>query len=600
MPATPDRTTLAGRLAALRAELAGRGLDGFIVPRADSYLNEYVPPDAERLAWLTGFTGSAGAAVVLAGRAAIFIDGRYVEQAAAETDPALWERCHLIEAPPAQWLRASLRPGQKFGIDPWLHGSEARSRLEAAIREAGAAPVLLESNPLDAVWHDRPPPPAGPALAHAERFAGKSSAAKRAEIAAQLGEARQDAAIVSATDSVAWLLNIRGRDVDFNPIVLASSIVHADGRVDLFTAPGKIPPALAAHLGNAVSVHAPDALAGAVAALCGRRVRLDPERSASWYDDALKAAGAIVVPGMDPCVLAKARKNVVEIAGMRAAHLRDGVAMCRFLAWLDRTAAGGGQTELSAAARLLALRAEGEHFVGESFPAISAAGPHGAIIHYRPAPTTDRPIVAGETYLIDCGAQYLDGTTDITRTVLIGAAPPDLAELRGRATRVLKGHIAIATLRFPQGVAGPHIDAFARRALWEVGLDYDHGTGHGVGAYLNVHEGPCGISRAAKPIPLASGMVLSNEPGFYLPGRYGIRLENLELVVEREGATKPFLGFEALTLAPFDRRLIDPLLLGDAERGWLDAYHARVLAEIGPHLAADEAAWLAAACAPVS
>ena len=599
MPAPPDRTIMADRLAALRAELAKRGLDGFIVPRADAFLNEYVPPNAERLAWLTGFTGSAGAAVVLADRAAIFIDGRYVEQAARETDPALWQRRHLVEEPPAQWLRAHLHAGQKFGIDPWLHSADARARLDGAIRDAGAESVLVTSNPVDAVWPDRPPPPPDPAVVHDERFAGKSSAAKRAELAAQLVEAKEDAAIVSATDSVAWLLNIRGRDVDFNPIVLASAIVHADGRVELFTAPGKIPPALQVHLGNAVSVHAPDALAGAVAGLAGKRVRVDPDRAPSWFADALRQAGATVVAGQDPCVLPKARKNGAELAGMRAAHLRDGVAVCRYLAWLDRVAALGGQTELSAAAQLLSLRAEGEHFVGESFPAISAAGPHGAIIHYRPTQATDRRIMPGETYLIDCGAQYLDGTTDVTRTVLVGDAPADLPEIRDRATRVLKGHIAIATLRFPQGVAGPHIDAFARRALWDIGLDYDHGTGHGVGAYLNVHEGPCGISRAAKPIPLAPGMVISNEPGFYLPGRYGIRLENLELVVERGGATKPFLGFEALTFAPFDRRLIEPSLLTEAERTWLDGYHARVLATIGPLLGEEDLSWLQAASAPI-
>lgn len=589
----------AERLAALRDELARRRLDGFIVPRADAFLNEYVPADAERLAWLTGFTGSAGAAVVLADRAALFVDGRYTAQAASETDAALWQRCHLIEEPPAQWLRAALRPGQRFGIDPWLHGTDARARLESAIREAGAEMVLVATNPVDSVWRDRPAPPGEPAFAHDEALAGRSSAAKRAEIAARLVEAKEDAAIVSATDSVAWLLNIRGRDVAFNPIVLASCIVHADGRVDLFAAPGKFPPGLQAHLGNAVAVHAPDALPGAIAALSGRRVRVDPERAPSWFADALKAAGATVVTGQDPCVMPKARKNAAELAGMRAAHLRDGVAVCRYLAWLDRVASSGGQSELSAAAQLLAFRAEGENFVGESFPAISAAGPHGAIIHYRPMPATDRRISPGETYLIDCGAQYLDGTTDVTRTVLIGDPPPDIAEIRDRATRVLKGHIAIATLRFPQGVAGPHIDAFARRALWEVGLDYDHGTGHGVGAYLNVHEGPCGISRAAKMIPLAPGMVLSNEPGFYLPGRWGIRLENLELVVERGGEGRVFLAFEALTLAPFDRRLIEAALLGAPERAWLDAYHARVLAVIGPLLDATDRGWLEAACAPL-
>ncbi len=592
-------TTGPERLGALRAELARQGLDGVIVPRADAYLNEYVAADEERLAWLSGFTGSAGAAVVLADRAAIFVDGRYSLQAAAETDPALWERCHLIEQPPAQWLRAALKPGQKFGLDPWLHSIEARARLEAAIREAGAEPVLLAANPVDAVWRDRPPAPAGAAVLHPEALAGESSSAKRAELAQGLAEAKEDAAIITATDSIAWLLNIRGQDVAYNPIALARAILYADGRVDLFAAEGKFPPALAPHLGNAVSLAPPAALPARIASLAGRRVRVDPDRTPSWFADALKAAGAVVVAAPDPCALPKARKNAAEIAGIEAAHLRDAVAVCHFLAWLDRVAAQGGETEISAAARLLAFRAEGENFVGESFPAISAAGEHGAIIHYRPTPATDRPIRPGETYLIDCGAQYLDGTTDITRTALIGPPPADIAERRDRATRVLRGHIAIATLRFPQGVAGPHIDAFARRALWDAGLDFDHGTGHGVGAYLNVHEGPCGISRAARPVPLAPGMVISNEPGFYLPGRWGIRLENLELVVERPGAGKPFLGFEPLSLAPFDRRLLDPAMLDAAERDWLDRYHARVLAMVGPRLGAEDRAWLQAACAPL-
>ncbi len=592
-------TSKAERLAALRAELARQGLDGLIVPRADAYLNEYVPPGDERLAWLTGFTGSAGAAVVLADRAAVFVDGRYTTQAAAETDALLWERCHLIELPPAAWLRLSLKPGQKFGIDPWLHGIDARARLEAAVQDAGAETVLVTKNPVDAVWTGRPPEPTDAAVIQPDALAGKSSAAKRAELAAALVEAKEDAAVIAATDSIAWLLNIRGHDVAFNPIVLARVILHADGRVDLFAAPGKFPPALAAHLGNAVSVEPPEALPGAIKALAGKRVRLDPDRTPSWFADALKGAGASIVSAMDPCALPKACKNQAEIAGMKDAHLRDAVAVCRFLAWLDQVAAKGGQTELSAAAQLLAFRAEGEKFVGESFPAISGAGPHGAIIHYRPMPETDRAIVPGETYLIDCGAQYLDGTTDITRTVLIGPAPADISEIRDRVTRVLKGHIAIATLRFPKGVAGPHIDALARRALWDVGLDYDHGTGHGVGAYLNVHEGPCGISRAARPVALAPGMVISNEPGFYLPGRWGIRLENLELVVERGGTNRPFLGFESLSLAPFDRRLIDVALLSADERAWVDAYHARVLAAVGPLLGDADRAWLAGACAPL-
>jgi Xaa-Pro aminopeptidase len=586
-------------LGRLRAELAARGLDGFVVPRADEYLNEYVPESAERLKFLTGFTGSAGAAVVLPDRAAAFTDGRYTLQIEAEVDGEKFERINIIETPPDAWLRTAAKPGQRIGIDPWLHGGEARAKLEAAIRAAGAEPVLVDSNPLDAVWHERPPAPAAPASVHPETFAGQSSAAKRAELAQALEKDGVDAAIISATDSVAWLLNIRGRDVGFSPLLLASCILHADQRIELFTDPAKITPEVARHLGNAVSVAPREKLRDAVTALSGKRVRVDSERSPGWFADTLAAAGATVVPGMDPCVLPKARKNAVEIAGARAAQLRDGAALCRFLHWLDQVGPTGGETEISAAAQLTAFRAEQAHFVGESFPAIVGSGPNGAIIHYRATPATARKIRDGDILLCDSGAQYLDGTTDITRTVLIGTAPANVGEVAERFTRVLQGHIALATLRFPAGVAGPHIDVLARRALWDVGLDYDHGTGHGIGSFLGVHEGPAGISRAAKPVKLEPGMILSNEPGFYLPGQYGIRLENLLLVAESPGASKPFLAFETLSLAPFDRRLLVVGLLSPAEQAWLNAYHARVLAEVGPLLAGIELAWLERACAEV-
>lgn len=581
----------------LRAELARRGLDGFVVPRADEYLNEYVPANAERLAFLTGFTGSAGTAVVLPDRAAAFTDGRYALQIEAEVDAAKFERLNSIDTPPDTWLRAAAKPGQRIGLDPWLHSSEGRAKLETAIRTAGAEPVAVDSNPLDAVWTERPPAPAQPAAIHPETLAGEASAAKRASLAATLAKAGEDAAIISATDSVAWLLNIRGQDVGYSPLLLANAILHADGHVALFTDPGKITPEVARHLGNAVSVAPREAMAREVAALAGKKVRLDRERSPAWFHDALVSAGATVVPGEDPCIAPKARKNTAEIAGARAAHARDAVALCRFLAWLDREGPTGQQTELSAAAQLVAFRAEQAQFAGESFPAIIGSGPNGAIIHYRPQPATNRTIQAGDLLLADSGAQFHDGTTDVTRTVLIGAPPENLAEITDRFTRVLMGHIALATLRFPAGVAGPHIDALARRALWDSGLDYEHGTGHGVGSYLGVHEGPAGISRAAKPVKLEPGMILSNEPGFYRPGAYGIRLENLLLVVDHPGTAKPFLAFETLTLAPFDRRLLDLALLGEAKRAWLDAYHARVLATVGPHLDGTDRAWLEAACA---
>jgi Xaa-Pro aminopeptidase len=581
------------RLAALRAALAAQGLAGFLQPRADEHLGEYVPPAAERLAWISGFTGSAGFACILAERAALFTDGRYTLQAAAETDPALWERHHITETPPPAWLAAHVPAGGRIGYDPWLISHEQRERFRAA----GLTLVAI-ANPIDALWHDRPAPPRAPALPHDLAFAGRSAAEKRAEIASLLRGAGEDAAVLSDPASINWLFNLRGDDVPFTPIALGFALQHADGRSELFMAAEKIPPQTRDVLGDTVSLAPPEALPAALAALGGRRVRLDPGASPVWFAERLCAAGASVSFAADPCLLPKACKNPTEQAGARAAHKRDGLALCRFLHHMS--AAGAAETEISAAERLRTLRAEGQHFRGESFPAISAAGPHGAIIHYRVSAASDRPIGADTVYLIDSGAQYLDGTTDVTRTLWIGpGAPP--AALRDRFTRVLRGHIALATARFPQGVAGPHLDAFARRALWEAGLDYDHGTGHGVGSYLSVHEGPAGISRAARPVPLAPGMILSNEPGFYAAGDYGIRLENL-LLVQRApeiSENRPFLGFETLTLAPFERALIDPALLAAEERGWLDAYHARVLAELGPDLPPPTRAWLARACAPL-
>ncbi|MEO9189519.1 MAG: aminopeptidase P family protein [Acetobacteraceae bacterium] len=583
------------RLAALRSELARLGLSGFIVPRADEHLSEYVPECAERLAWLTGFTGSAGIAVVLADRAAVFTDGRYVLQLEQQTDPSLWERRHLTDDPPPAWLAAHVSPNARIGYDPMLISEEALARYT----EAGLAMKPVAHNPLDAVWADRPAPPRALVQPHTLRFAGRAATEKRAEIAETLRSARQNAAVLTDPASIAWLLNIRGGDVAFTPFALGFAILHDDARVELFMDPAKLDGETRAWLGNDVVAAPPEALGTALDRLKGR-VRVDPAGSPVWFTQKLRAAGAEPASGPDPCLLPKACKNDVEQQGARAAHARDAVALNRFLRFLAEAGASGAETEMSAAARLLALRGETADFRGESFPAISGAGEHGAVIHYRVTPETDRPIRGNEVYLIDSGAQFPDGTTDVTRTIWTG---PDVApvELRARATRVLKGHIAIATLVFPHGVGGAHLDAFARRALWQVGLDYDHGTGHGVGSFLSVHEGPVSLSRLARPIPIAAGMILSNEPGFYLPGAYGIRLENLLLVqpAELADATKPFLRFETLTLAPFDRNLIDAALLDPAERAWLDAYHARVAAEIGPHLDAPTRQWLDAACAPL-
>ena len=580
------------RLHQLRTHLQQAGLEGFIVPRADEHLGEYVPPGAERLAWLTGFTGSAGLAAVLPDRAAVFADGRYVLQLAAQTDAAQWERRHLIDEPPPGWLKEHAGPGARIGYDPRLISADALARYT----EAGLTMVPTRANPVDAIWTDRPAAPAAPAVPHPG--AGQNAADKRAALAKTLADAGEDAAVLTDPASIAWLLNIRGGDLAYTPVALGFALLHRDASVQLFMDPAKLGPETRAWLGNAVATTPQSALEPALAGLRGRVVRVDRHTAPVWFAQQLQAAGATVKDGADPCALPKACKNAAEQDGARQAHRIDAVALCRFLHWLD-TARPPGTTEMQAAERLLAFRGEAPGFREESFPAISGAGPNGAIIHYRAAPETDRVLADDETYLVDSGAQYAWGTTDVTRTVWTGPGPAP-EPLRDRVTRVLQGHVAIATLVFPQGVAGPHIDAFARRALWQAGLDYDHGTGHGVGSCLSVHEGPAGLSRNARPVPLAAGMILSDEPGFYEPGAYGIRLENLLLVQPHPTAgDKPFLAFETLTLAPFDRRLLAPGLLAPSERAWLDAYHARVLTEVGPQLGGPERAWLERACAPL-
>lgn len=579
-------------LNALRAEIARLGLDGVLIPRGDAFLGEYVPPSAERLAWVSGFTGSAGLALVTATRGILFVDGRYTTQAARECGPG-WEFRHLIEQPPATVLKAEF-PGARIGYDPWLHSEAALERLSAA----GVELVPLTANPVDAVWTDRPAPPEAPAVPHPIAFAGVASAAKREAAAAALREAGEAAVVLADPHSVAWLLNLRGSDLAHTPLVLAQAVLAADGTVTLFLEPARANAAVRAHLGNGVALRPPNELGDALAGLAGRKVRLDPDLTPVWIARRLRDSGATVVVGEDPCKLPRACKNPVEQDGARAAHQRDAVALARFLAWFAAVPRAG-LTEMGAAAKLLALRGDGREFVAESFPAIAGAGEHGAIVHYRATPETDRAIGADEVFLLDSGAQYRDGTTDVTRTLWTGPGVPP-AELRARYTRVLQGHLALAAMRFPEGVAGPHLDAIARRALWEAGLDYDHGTGHGIGSFLSVHEGPAGISRAAKPVALKPGMILSDEPGFYAPGEYGIRIENLLLVRPAEdqpGQRKPFLRFEVLTLAPYDRGLIAVGMLTPGERAQVDAYHARVLSEVGPLVDAGVRGWLQAACA---
>jgi Xaa-Pro aminopeptidase len=581
------------KLVELRAEMRAQAVEAVIVPRADEHLGEYVPARAERLAWLTGFTGSAGLAAITANRAAVFSDGRYTLQLQAETDPALWERRHLVEEPPAPWLAAA--GVRRVGYDPWLIAEEGlRPYLDA-----GLEMVPLPRNPVDAIWPDQPLPPRGKAVVHPLEFAGKSSADKRAEIAAQLRLWQQDAAVITDPASLAWLFNLRGSDVPFTPFVLGFALLRADASATLFIDPAKIDDVTRGWLGDQVSLAGRDALPGALALLRGKTIRVDMQGSPAWFAQTLRGSGANVVAGMDPCLLPKASKNAVEQDGSRAAHLRDGAAITRFLHWLDTE--GQDSTECAAAARLLSLRGEMAGFRGESFPAITASGPHGAIVHYRATAASDRKLGRDEVYLIDSGGQYTCGTTDITRTIWTGpgAAP---RELRERFTRVLRGHIAVARLVFPVGICGAHIDSFARAALWQAGLDYDHGTGHGVGSYLSVHEGPVSLSRTARPIALAPGMILSNEPGFYAQGAYGIRLENLVLVQPAafEETTRRFLRLETLSLAPFDRRLLAPDLLNAEECEWLDAYHRRVQATLAPHLNNATQTWLAAACAPIA
>lgn len=592
-------STHEARLAALRDQLKRDRLDGFVVPLTDEHMSEYVGAYAQRLAWLTGFQGSAGTAVVLPEEAAIFVDGRYTLQVREQVDPAHWAYVSVPETSVADWLGAHAGDGARIGYDPWLHTRAWVEAASAALAEKGATLVAVDTNPVDAVWPDRPAPSEARLVVHGDQYAGRNSAEKRAEIADWLGAKNADAVVLSALDSIAWAFNVRGKDVERTPVALAYALVHRDGTADLYVAPEKVGEDVAQHLGNAVRLHDRAAFAPALAGLAGKRVAVDPERAVAAIFDRLEQGGAKTLALRDPVVLPKATKNPVEVAGHKAAQARDGAAIVRFLHWLSIEAPKGGLTELDAAAKLLAFRQETGVLEDLSFDTISAAGPNAAIPHYRVTEESNRPIEIDRIYLVDSGGQYRDGTTDITRTVIVGTPTP---EMRDRFTRVLKGHIGIATALFPRGTRGQQLDAFARRPLWEVGLDYAHGTGHGVGSYLSVHEGPARIATfGGGDEALAPGMILSNEPGYYKAGDYGIRIENLVLVVEKEidGAERPMLGFETLTFAPIDRALIDPTMLNEAERAWVDAYHEEVLARIGPLVDGEVRSWLAAACAPL-
>jgi len=593
------------RLAALRKELERQGLDGFVIPISDEHLSEYVGAYAQRLAWLTGFGGSAGTAAVLRDKAAIFVDGRYTLQVRDQVDGRLYEYKSVPQDKLADWLAQNAAEGAKIGFDPWLHTSGWVKATAKALEKVGAELVPVEANPVDAVWQDRPEPSSAPAFVQNDALAGRSSADKRAEVGEWLKAEELDAAVISALDSVAWLLNVRGSDVDRTPVALSYVIAHADGTADWFIAPGKVSPEVAAHLGNAVRVRPRDTFTAALAELSGKRVAADPDRSVAAIFTALEAAGAEVVRATDPVVLPKAIKNEAERAGHRAAQARDGAAVARFLHWLSVEGPKGTIDELSAAARLHEFRKDTGDLRDLSFDTISGAGPNGAIVHYRVSEETNRRLDPDSVYLVDSGGQYADGTTDITRTVWIGPGEPP-AEVKDRFTRVLKGHIALAVQTFPQGTTGSQLDTLARQFLWQAGLDYAHGTGHGVGAFLAVHEGPQRIAKprggqAGTEQELMAGMILSNEPGYYKTGEYGIRIENLVLVEPREidGGEGEWLGFETLTLAPIDRTLVDRTLLNEAEVAWWNAYHARVREVLAPRIEGAALAWLEQACAPL-
>jgi Xaa-Pro aminopeptidase len=585
----------------IRQAMKAQGLDGFLVPHEDEHQNEYLPAANDRLGWATGFTGSAGAAVILAEKAAIFVDGRYTLQVRDQVDQGVFEIRDLVEGGVPAYLETATGRGQTIGYDPRLHSPDALERLKAAVAKAGAELKPVTPNPLDEAWGaERPAQPSAPVVPHPLKYSGEDSTTKRARIGEALVARNADATVLTAPSSIAWLFNVRGGDVIRSPLPLGQAILKRDGSARLFLDPVKVSPELRAWLGNEVSLETADDLPQALADLRGSRVLVDPSQSSAWYFEALSKGGAEVLRGEDPCALPRACKNGVEIDGTREAHARDGAALTRFLHWLATEAQTRTVDEIEVVSKLEGFRAATGVLKDLSFDTIAGAASNGAVVHYRPTNRLNKPTESGSLLLVDSGAQYLDGTTDVTRTVAIGEPSREMAE---RFTLVLKGHLALASIRFPAGTTGSALDALARAPLWMQGLDYDHGTGHGVGSYLGVHEGPQRISKLPNFVPLRPGMIVSNEPGYYKEGAYGIRIENLQFVTEASdipGGERPMLGFETLTLAPIDRRLIVVEMLTPQERAQMDAYHARVLQVIGPRLEEPEVrAWLAVACAPL-
>ena len=598
-------STYQDRLNALRDQLARDRLDGFVVPLTDEHMSEYVGSYAQRLNWLTGFGGSAGSAAVLQDRAAMFTDGRYTVQVREQVSGALYDYEDVPATSPAKWIAEYAPEGAKIGYDAWLHGIGWAEEAEAAFARKGIELVPVDGNPIDAIWDDRPQASLAAAVPHGDEHAGRSSADKRSEVADWLKQEGYDATVVSALDSVAWLLNMRGSDVDNTPVALSYVLAHADGTAELFIAPDKVTPELTQHLGNAVTVRDRAEFVPALEALDGKRVAVDPNHAVAGIFHALEQGGASVVRTDDPTVLPKAIKNPAEQQGHRDAQSRDGAAVARFLRWLGIEAPKGGVDELAAAAKLREFREAGGLLKDASFDTISAAAGHAALPHYKVDEDSNIPIPPSSIYLVDSGGQYLDGTTDITRTVWIGPGEPS-AEMVERNTRVLKGHIQLDMQKFPDRTTGGALDALARMHLWNGGVDYGHGTGHGVGSFLSVHEGPQRISKPGGAFPgtetpLREGMILSNEPGYYKPGEYGIRIENLVLVVDAGLADSEgkYLGFETLTMVPLDRTLVDRALLSEAEIGWWNDYHTAVYATLAPQLEGDDLAWLEEQCAPL-
>ena len=584
----------------IREAMAAQGLDGFLAPHEDEHQNEYLPEANDRLAWATGFTGSAGAAVILKDKAAVFVDGRYTLQVRDQVDQKLFEIRDYVDGGVPLYLEQALKPGETIGYDPRLHSPEALERLKTAAAKAGATLKAVDPNPVDLAWGaQRPAQPQAPVVPHPLEYSGEDSASKRARVGRAVGEAGADAAVITAPSSIAWLFNIRGGDVIRSPLPLAQAVLDKDGTARLFLDPAKVTPDLPAWLGNEVSLQTSDNLPAALAGLKGKRVMVDPGQSSSWYSETLAAGGAEVTWGQDPTTLPRACKNRTEIDGSRRAHQRDGVALTRFLHWLATEAQTALPDEAEVVAKLEGFREQTGALKDLSFDTIAGAGPNGAIVHYRPVRRTIRKTEQGALLLVDSGGQYLDGTTDVTRTVAIGEPSQ---EMRERYTLVLKGHLALGRVRFPVGTTGSALDVLARAPLWAAGLDYDHGTGHGVGSYLGVHEGPQRIAKVDNRVALMPGMIVSNEPGYYKQGAYGIRIENLQFVTdaaEIAGGERKMLGFEFLTVAPHDRRLIEVGMLTAEEREQVDAYHARVLKDVGPDLPADAKAWLEGACAPL-